>query len=368
MPKLLPKDLWEVSGRWDIMGDELVRLKDRKGEDYCMAPTHEEIVTNIVANDISSYRQLPLRIYQIGVKFRDELRPRFGVIRGREFLMKDMYSFDIDAESAHKTYKDVVDSYHRIMRRIQLPYTVAEADSGNIGGSKSHEFHALAEIGEDTLVHCELCDFSSNIEKLFDAERAKEPISEADLEPFHGAGHKCSADHGKLKITKGIEIGHCFYLGTKYSSPMGANITYKNEILPIEMGCFGIGVSRIMAALIETSHDSIGIVWPDSIAPFKGIIIPTPKMDVAEIQKVYEYIEDHIPYLSGDLLWDDRDGLNFGYMMKEASLIGFPYRIIVGKTWTHEGKLEIEKRSNGEKLYLSLEEMAHHFANIHVPT
>lgn len=359
MPKLLPKDVWQRSGRWDIMGDELIRLKDRKGEDYCLSPTHEEIVTQIVANDVSSYRQLPLRIYQIGVKFRDEMRPRFGVIRGREFLMKDMYSFDVDAESAHKTYQEVVDSYHRIMNRVNLPYAVADADSGNIGGSKSHEFHALAEIGEDTLVYCNKCDYSTNVEKIFDEERLKEPITEDDLNPCDSVIHKCE-HNGKLKIKKGIEIGHCFYLGTKYSEPMGASITLNNQTVPIEMGCFGIGVSRIMAALIETSHDKNGIIWPDSIAPYKAIIIPAPKMDVSVIQSIYD-ITQKIPYLNDDVVWDDRDNLGFGYKLKEASLIGFPYRIIVGKTMLTEGKVEVEKRLNGEKVFLTLEELPQYF-------
>lgn len=361
MPKLLPKDLWIKTGRWNIMGDELIRLKDRKNEEFCLAPTHEEIITNIVANDVSSYRSLPLRLYQIGVKFRDEIRPRFGIIRGREFLMKDMYSFDKDQESANETYEEVMDSYHRIMNRIGIPYAVAEADSGNIGGNKSHEFHALAEIGEDTLVYCDKCNFSANIERVLDAETIKQGDIESHLSSCVSQANGINCN-GNLKVKKGIEIGHCFYLGTKYSSALNATITNNEITYPIEMGCYGIGVSRIMAAAIETSYDSNGIIWPESIAPYHSIIISNENLNDKAIEFIHD-IQMKIPTLKNEIVFDDRKDVNFGYKLKESSLVGFPYKIIFGKSMNSEGKLEIERRSDGKKYFFTPEEAINFFTH-----
>lgn len=476
MPAVQPAELWKESGRWEYYGPELLRFKDRRGGDFCMGPTHEEVITSLVAGEVRSYRDLPLNLYQIQSKFRDEIRPRAGLMRGREFVMKDAYSFDIDEAGAHKTYQAMFDAYCRIFTRCGLDYRAVEADTGNIGGSLSHEFQVLADSGEDAIASCPDCGYTANIEKA--AVQAPEPAEAATAalgevvtpgmrsveqvagflgcgtdrilktlifvvddnpvavvvrgdhavneikvkaalggkdvlvandetvrratgmpvgfvgpigltipvlvdpaarsvadavvgagrEDLHitgffvdrdlpnaqvvdvrmaGAGDPCGRCGGAFGLFKGIETGHVFYLGTKYSVPMKA--TYLSEAgteHPIAMGCYGIGVSRILAAAIEQNHDSNGIVWPVAIAPYRVIVLPMQGNDeavVAAAASIYSALQA----AGVDAILDDRD-LRPGVKFKDADLIGIPYRITVGARSLAEGKVELKERRGGE--------------------
>ena len=261
MPLVQPKDLWDQSGRSKEYGPELLGFKDRNQRDFYLGPTHEEIITDIAKKEITSPKDLPKTFYQIKDKFRDEIRPRFGVMRAREFLMKDAYSFDIDEDSMHETYLNMKKIYKKIFDKIGLDYKVVSADSGSIGGDKSEEFHVLADSGEDTLAFSDKSDFAINIELL--DEKNPKKIS----------GMPSPDGNGKLSLKKGIEVGHIFELGTKYSKAMGLTVQKDNVLKEIFMGCYGIGVSRIVAAAIEQNFDDDGILFPESISPFKCYII-----------------------------------------------------------------------------------------------
>ncbi|MEK6683504.1 MAG: proline--tRNA ligase, partial [Nitrospirota bacterium] len=249
MPMVQPSELWNETGRWGEYGKELLRFKDRGEREFCLGPTHEEVVTDLVRAEVKSYRQLPQILYQIQTKFRDEIRPRFGLMRGREFLMKDAYSFDRDEEGAKTSYDTMCRAYHRIFERCGLTFKPVEAESGVIGGIFSQEFMVLAETGEDSLVACHACDYAANVEKA--------------------NGDSCPRGHGPLSTHRGIEVGHIFMLGTKYSRAMKAVFLDNNgkEAHPV-MGCYGIGISRTAAAAIEQNHDAKGILWPLPLAPY----------------------------------------------------------------------------------------------------
>ena len=258
MPSVQPAELWKESGRWDEYGPELLRFKDRHEREFCLGPTFEEVITDVIRKDVSSYKQLPMNLFQISSKFRDEIRPRFGVMRAREFIMKDAYSFHETQDCLDNTYKIYKGAYQKIFKRLMLDYTIVDADSGNIGGNESNEFHVIAETGEDDL----LLDNELNGMNL---EIAKIKYSEDSLESIikkTGLTHK-----------KGIEVGHIFKLGQKYSEKMKAKITTKDsKSINMFMGCYGIGITRIVAAAIEQSHDSNGIIWPKSISPLKLLL------------------------------------------------------------------------------------------------
>ena len=494
MSAIQPAELWEESGRWSAYGPELWRIKDRNGRDFCLGPTHEEIFTDIVRDGVSSYRQLPLNLYQIQHKYRDEARPRFGLMRSREFIMKDAYSFDKDQEGLDKSYDDMYDAYTRIFTRCGLTFRPVEADSGAIGGNASHEFTALSEVGESDIAYCESCSMAANVEKAAcrDAEPSPESEVMLELQEVHTPGTKtieevagflnidktktikallfekydedgkadgyvaafvrgdrdlnmiklvnalnipehaiafadeskleaaigavggftgpiglhdctvvvdselvglknlcagaCKLDHhilnvnygrdyegdivtdlkvlkegdpcpvcgAPIKHTRGIEVGQVFKLGTKYSKAM--NAIYKDENQqdhPLVMGCYGIGVSRTLAAVIEQHHDEDGIIWPVSVAPYH-VIVTLVKPKDEEQAKVAEEIYQSLLVAGVEAVIDDRDERP-GVKFKDADLLGFPIRITVGKR-AGEGIVEYKLRRDSEKSELSVAE------------
>tara|TARA_B100000609_G_scaffold117317_1_gene93391 strand:- start:1929 stop:3230 length:1302 start_codon:yes stop_codon:yes gene_type:complete len=338
MPAIQPSELWKETGRWEKYGPELLRLTDRHEREFCFGPTHEEIITDIVRNEIKSYKQLPIIYYQIQTKFRDEIRPRFGVMRAREFLMKDAYSFHESEACLNKTYEIMFDTYKRIFEEIGFEYKVVVADNGQIGGSESHEFHVIADNGEDELIFSDKSDYAIN------AELFPEPPKEGDVSPDGS---------GKVKIKRGIEVGHIFKLGKNYSHAMNANISNKeNKNITITMGCYGIGVSRIAAAAIEQSHDDKGIIWPKSITPFHIVII---SIGYSKNEKIKGYSDDVYQKLMAcgvDVLLDDRD-ISPGIMFSDSDLIGVPYKIIVGKQYLENKNLEIKERVSDKTFTIS---------------
>ncbi len=485
MPMVQPADLWEESGRWQKYGAELLRFTDRHNRDSCLGPTHEEVITDLIRKNVHSYRSLPINLYQIQTKFRDEIRPRFGLMRGREFIMKDGYSFDATDRGAEETYEKMSYAYHRIFKRCGLSFRSVDADSGSIGGSFSHEFHVLADTGEDTLVICKTCSYAANMEKaeametpaadpgeLLPMEKIETPgkrkvkivceflnISPKELiktlvyvadgkpvavllrgdhelqevklqnllgvdevrladdkETFDftgtptgylgpvglnikvvadreitrmanftvGANEKnyhlknvnivrdfevsdiadlrlvtsedlCPRCSGPLELTKGIEVGHIFKLGTTYSTALKATfLDDQGEENPFIMGCYGIGVSRTVASAIEQNHDKDGIIFPLPIAPFQVILLNLSNKD-DEITQAAEKLYDEMKNKGIEVLLDDRDERP-GFKFKDADLIGIPYRVTVGKTLTKEGKIEIRQRANGETTHLPLDE------------
>lgn len=328
MPMVQPSELWIESGRWGEYGKELLRFKDRGEREFCLGPTHEELITDLVRAEVKSYRHLPQILYQIQTKFRDEIRPRFGLMRGREFLMKDAYSFDRDEESARVSYDKMGRAYHRIFERCGLEFKPVEAESGVIGGSFSQEFMVLAETGEDSLVACHSCDYAANVEKV------KE-------------GSSCPRGHGLLTTHRGIEVGHIFMLGTKYSEAMKAVIQDQNgkEVCPV-MGCYGIGVSRTAAAAIEQNHDKKGIIWPLPLAPYQVHVIPVNDQS-ERVMITSELIYGTLSNLGVEVLIDDRSERP-GVKFNDADLIGIPYQIIIGDKNLAEGLVELKERRNGK--------------------
>lgn len=350
MPAMQPVELWDESGRNEVYGPELIRLRDRHDRAFALGPTHEEVVTALIRDEIRTYRKLPIVLYQIQTKFRDERRPRFGLLRGREFLMKDAYSFDTDWEGLDRTYWRMYDAYKRIFDRIGLDYRAVEAEAGAIGGEGStHEFMALADIGEDTVVVCTSCDYAANLEK------AEKDFALGRAGEYHHVeeGEACIRCHeGSLRFFKGIEVGHVFKLGTPYSEKLGAAFldTSGKEKLMI-MGCYGIGISRILSAIVEQNHDALGMKWPAAIAPFHVHLIAISVKDQRQVQTAEE-IYQRLRELGIEVLIDDRDE-RVGVKFKDADLIGIPIRIVIGKQveqgiveWT-ERKSDKIIRTNG---------------------
>ena len=486
MPGVQPAELWQESGRWDAYGAELLRFQDRKGGQFALGPTHEEIVTDLIRHDVSSYKQLPLNVYQIQTKFRDEPRPRFGLMRGREFIMKDAYSFDVDPDAARASYQVMFDAYTRIFNRLGFDFRAVEADTGNIGGDLSHEFQVLAATGEDKIVSCPSCGYAANVEK---AEITRQPyarhqgelaqvqlvetpgaktieqvsqvmgvapsqivktlvyvmgerpvvvlmrgdhaVNEVKLKAFltrelgfeggelelaqdaqvekllrttvgfvgpvdlpqdlpvvadsaveamsdfvvgankknkhlqgvnlerdvrvtrfvdlleADAGDTCGRCGGAFEAHRGIEVGHVFYLGTKYSAAMNARLQGEDgQLRPIEMGCYGIGVTRILAAAIEQRHDEDGMILPLPIAPYHVIVTPLQVKDeavVAQAEQLYQALKA----LGVEVVLDDRD-LRPGHKLKDADLIGIPLRLAVGSRTLAEGKVELKRRESSQ--------------------
>jgi prolyl-tRNA synthetase len=490
MPIIQPAEIWLESGRWHVYGDELFRLKDRHGRDFCLSPTHEELVTDLVRSNVSSYRQLPLYLYQIQNKYRDERRPRFGLMRGREFIMKDLYSFDRDEEGLNLSYKKMYDAYGAIFKRCGLDFRPVEADSGAIGGSVTHEFMVIAESGEAQIVYCPDCDYAANVEiadclpsnpdnKREDTIKAKEKvatpnqttidevtnylnvsadkliktlfyqadeeiivalvrgdrmINEIKLQKMHpsltlemasaekikeitgsvpgfvgpvglkktkiyadeeiksmvnavcGAneegfhlinvqpnrdfevfaygdirmieeGEACPRCQAKLKMARGIEVGQVFKLGTKYSEALGAKFSDEQgkEQLMV-MGCYGIGISRTMAAAVEQNYDADGIIWPISIAPYHVVIVPVSAKDDFLWEKSLEIYKE-LQEKGIEVVLDDRDE-RAGVKFKDADLIGYPIRLTVGKKLKEEGKIELKLRWDKEAKFIDLQDIA----------
>lgn len=489
LPIVQPAEIWRDSGRWDVYGDEMFRLKDRHDREFCLGPTHEELITTIVKSEVRSYRDLPLRLYQLQNKYRDEIRPRFGLMRGREFIMKDLYSFDIDETGLEESYQAMYRAYTRVFNRLGLEFRPVEADSGAIGGNASQEFMVLAEAGEAMILYCDTCAYAANVEKAVSEIPATDGISQQDSVPamelvatpgqktieeicgflqikpeqtvktmFYGtgqgyvavllrgcdqvneiklgnlaggnplylvpprevetelgltpgylgpigldgskirivadrlvatlhqvvvganqagfhyqyveplrdfpaveytdlrtavSGETCSRCHqGQLQGARGIEVGQIFKLGTKYSNALGATfLDEKGQTQPIIMGCYGIGVSRTMAAAIEQNYDSNGIQWPMAIAPYQIHLIPVSSDQLPVAEEIYgKLIEAGLEVLLDDR--NERPGVKF----KDADLIGIPLRIVIGPKGLAQGELEVRFRQTGIEERWSLEE------------
>lgn len=492
MPILQPAEIWKESGRWNAYGAEMMRINDRHDNEFCLGPTHEEMITTLVKNEINSYRQLPVNLYQIQSKFRDERRPRYGLMRSREFIMKDAYSFDVDEAGLDESYKSMYDAYTRIFTRCGLTFRPVEADSGAIGGSGTHEFMAIAEAGEADIVYCTKCDYAANIEigkpgiikqdeevlqelSVVDTPNAStieavaemlnlplhktikavvfsidgkvvlaivrgdhevnevavqhavlgsvEPematseelekvgltagfispvglqqtdefaivVDESVMETYNvcgGANKKdahyvninpkrdfnvediivapirlitkddvCPKCGGALEHAKGIEVGQVFKLGTKYSEALQATFLDQNgRPNPMIMGCYGIGVSRTLAAAIEQYHDENGIIWPRSIAPFEAVIVPINAKDEA-LMSTSQTIYTALQNAGVDVLLDDRKDRG-GVKFKDADLIGYPLRITVSKNTLENNEVEIQIRKSGEALPCAIDSVA----------
>jgi prolyl-tRNA synthetase len=334
MPMVQPRELWEETNRWKKMGPELLRIQDRHERDFCLGPTHEEVITDLIRNNIKSYKELPLNLYQIQTKFRDEVRPRYGVMRGREFLMKDSYSFNLNEESLAESYLLMKNTYEKIIDRLGLKFKIVKADSGAIGGDVSEEFHILAENGEDTIAVSDSSDFAINTELLLKEGE--------DLNSLQG---KPSPDgEGVIEIKKGIEIGHIFQLGRVYADAMNANVLdQEGKARSLFMGCYGIGVSRLVAAAIEQNNDDKGIIWPDSIAPYEVNIVAIGFDKNEEIAKAAIDLYNQLLSMGYEAMLDDRkDG--YGTKMKDAELIGVPINVIIGKQYLQNNEIELKHR------------------------
>jgi len=488
MPAVQPAELWQESGRWDYYGSELLRFKDRHNHDACIGPTHEEVITDLVRKEVHSYKQMPVNFYQIQTKFRDEIRPRFGIMRGREFIMKDAYSFDIDEKRANRSYEIMYETYARIFKRCGLKFRAVEADTGAIGGSHSHEFMVLADTGEDQTINCLKCDYAANLERaevksadkpskidvsdmkpleevdtpdiktveevtsfltissdqliktliyVADEEvvaalvRGDNEINEAKLKNFLGAqkvemadpalvaettgapigfagpvdlkvklvadnsvegmknfvtgGNRmdlhfknvnldrdftvdgfgdlrmitpddpCPRCGGKIQFGRGIEVGHIFMLGTKYSQALKAVfLDEKGEERLIIMGCYGIGVGRTMAAAIEQNHDENGIVFPIPISPFEVTILPLQMHETAVVETAKKIYRELIDY-NIDVLLDDRDE-RAGVKFNDADLLGIPIRVTVGLRGVKDGQVEVRLRTESESIVVSVKD------------
>ncbi|MBE3115250.1 MAG: proline--tRNA ligase [Actinobacteria bacterium] len=359
LPIMQPSVLWEKSGRWKEYGPEMFRLKDRNKRDFCLGPTHEELITYLAYLDLKSYKNLPVNLYQIQVKFRDEMRPRYGLLRAREFIMKDAYSFCRNDDDLVVIYKNMYDAYCRILERIGLQYKVVEAETGLIGGSYSHEFIVLAENGEEKLVFCPACGYSANYEmsksiSKTGKENKDNKINKCGDFTYTEQGDRCINCGKELKIEKGIEVGHIFKLGDKYSEKMDARfIDVDGKLKPLVMGCYGIGVTRILAAAIEQLHDDKGIIWPASIAPFTVNIIVTTEKN-SELSKAGDMIYKTLKKLNVEVLYDDRD-VSAGIKFKDSDLIGIPVRFILGRKFLGSRLIDVEYRKDCKKVELPVD-------------
>ncbi len=347
MPMVQPKELWEETKRWDKMGSELLRIKDRHDREFCLGPTHEEVITDLIRNNVKSYKELPLNIYQIQTKFRDEIRPRYGIMRGREFLMKDAYSFNLDEESLQDTYLTMRNTYKKILERIGLEYKIVQAESGAIGGEVSEEFHVLAENGEDTIAISDASEFAINTELLL---KEGEDINSLEGQPSPDG-------NGKIVIKKGIEVGHIFQLGKVYTEAMQVNVqSQEGRAVDLFMGCYGIGVSRLVAAAIEQHHDDQGIIWPESIAPFEVNIVAIGYAKEIKIADAANELCATLKSIGYKVIVDDRkDG--YGIKMKDAELIGIPINIIIGNKYLENGEVELKHR-NGKSSVSQIAEIS----------
>ncbi|MBI5872684.1 MAG: proline--tRNA ligase [Candidatus Omnitrophica bacterium] len=327
LPGLQPLELWQRTGRDELMGETMFRFNDRRGRKLCLGPTHEEAVTDLAAGFVKSYRDVPFTLYQIQTKYRDELRPRFGIVRSCEFIMKDAYSFDRDQKGLDIIYDKMRAAYENILKRCGLNFVSVKADSGFIGGDVSHEFLVPAESGEDTLYKCQVCnEFKS--------------VKEVEIE---NCPH-CKADMEKINA---LEVGHIFKLGEKYSKALGVKFLDEEGKQQIaQMGCYGIGVSRLIAAVIEQNYDADGIIWPKEVAPFDCLILPVNISDKDVWQKAAS-LHDELEKENLKVLIDDRDE-RAGVKFKDADLLGIPARITIGNKWVKGKLLEVKHRRSKE--------------------
>ena len=363
MPTIQSAELWRESGRYDAYGKEMLRIADRHEREMLFGPTNEEMITEIFRASVKSYKDLPLNLYHIQWKFRDEIRPRFGTMRSREFLMKDAYSFDLDKEGARHSYNKMFVAYLRTFARLGLRAIPMQADTGPIGGDLSHEFIILADTGEsEVFCHKDFLDFPiPGAETDFDDVAGLQGIVDswtslyAATSEKHDAARYAAISEGDKLSARGIEVGHIFYFGTKYSAPMGATVTSpEGREVPVHMGSYGIGPSRLVAALIEASHDDKGIIWPEPAAPFDVALLNLKVGDAATDEaslKIYQALG-----LRGrEVLYDDTDDRP-GAKFATADLIGLPWQVVVGPKGLADGKVEVKRRGSDERELLSIEE------------
>lgn len=349
MPTLQPTDLWKESGRYDALGKEMLRFPDRADRELLYSPTNEEMIVDIFRGYMKSYKQLPVNLYQIQWKFRDEVRPRFGVMRGREFLMKDAYSFHVNVDDAKREYAKMYDAYYRIFTRMGLTTIAVAADTGAIGGDLSHEFHVVADTGESAIYYDATFDDVRSGKLHMTGEEKRALYAAAD--DLHKP-ETCPVPPERLRTARGIEVGQVFFLGNKYTKAMGVTVSGpEGEVTP-EMGCYGIGVSRLVGAIIEASHDEAGIIWPEAVAPFDAGIINMRSGDAAcdaMCEKIYDaLVSEGLTPLYDDT--DQRGGAKFASM----DLIGLPWQLTVGPRGAESGMVEMKYRRTGEKSELSI--------------
>ncbi|MFN3301411.1 MAG: proline--tRNA ligase [Patescibacteria group bacterium] len=335
LPVLQPKEIWQKTDRWEKMEPPLFKLKDRHHKDFALGSTHEEVITLLAKKYIQSYKDLPLALYQIQVKFRNEMRPTGGLLRTREFIMKDLYSFHKDKEDLDKYYQNVLDAYLKIYQQCDLTTVVLEASSGTIGGSESHEFLVLADSGEDKILICSKCNWQAKEEKAGKIERCL----------------KCG---NKLIIKRGIEVGHIFKLGTKYSQSFDLYYLDKDgKKKLVEMGCYGIGLGRLMATIVEVHHDEKGIIWPESVAPFKYHLLVFDQEE-KKVRNFADRVYYNLLKRDQEVLYDDRN-VSPGVKLKDADLIGIPYRLVISKKTAD--KIEIKKRNEKKFNLINLKKL-----------
>ena len=343
MPTIQPAELWQASGRYDNYGKEMLRIVDRHDNNLLFGPTNEEVITDVFKNNIHSYKDLPKNLYQVQWKFRDEIRPRFGVMRAREFLMKDAYSFDVDRAGAVNSYSNMYATYIKTFRDLGVYAIPVKAESGPIGGELNHEFHIVADTGESGLYYDKKFDVLANdISIDINAMQSLYAATDEKHDP-----NNCPIGESEMEYRRGIEVGHIFYFGTKYSEKIGAMVTDRNgTLVPAEMGSYGIGISRLVAAIIESNHDEHGIIWPESVAPFKVSII---NLAVSN-QKCSEFAEsiyDSFAKVGVDVLYDDTEDRP-GQKFATHDLIGSPWQIIIGPKNATQGVVELKHRKTGE--------------------
>ncbi|MCW5761033.1 MAG: proline--tRNA ligase [Phenylobacterium sp.] len=362
MPTLQLADLWRESGRYDDYGEEMLRIKDRHERDLLYGPTAEEVVTDIFRSYVKSYKDLPMNLYNIQWKFRDERRPRFGVMRGREFLMKDAYSFDIDEAAARRSYNRMFLAYLNVYARLGLKAIPVKADPGPIGGDMSHEFMILAETGEsEVFAHRDLVEMGApgpDIDWFGDleAEVSRRTSLYAASDEMHDAARFEAMPEGKRMTARGIEVGHIFYFGEKYSAPMGAKVTGPDgKDVNVQMGSYGVGVSRLAGAIIEASHDDKGIIWPESVAPFDVVVINMKPGDAA-CDAACEKLVAACGKGGREVLYDDTDQ-RAGAKFATADLIGIPRQLIVGPRGAADGTVEVKLRASGQRDVKRLDEL-----------
>ena len=360
MPTIQLADLWKESGRYDDYGDEMLRIFDRNQRDLVFGPTAEEVVTDIFRSYVKTYKSLPLNLYNIQWKFRDERRPRFGVMRGREFLMKDAYSFDIDEAAARRSYNRMFLAYLNVYARLGLKAVPVKADPGPIGGDLSHEFMILADTGESQVfAHRDLVEMGApgpgiDWQGDLEPEVARRTSLYAASDEMHDPARFEAMPEDKRMTARGIEVGHIFYFGEKYSKPMKALVTGPDgKDVPVQMGSYGVGVSRLVAAIIEASHDEAGIIWPASVAPFGAAILNLRAGD-SGCDEVCEVAYKALTEAGLDPLYDDRDDRP-GAKFAAADLVGIPWQLVVGPKGVAEGVVELKHRASGERQSLALD-------------
>ena len=355
MPTIQSAELWKDSGRYDAYGPEMLRIKDRHGRDMLYGPTNEEVITSIFRDGVRSYRDLPRTLYHIQWKFRDEVRPRFGVMRGREFLMKDAYSFDMDAAGGQGSYRAMFAAYLRTFARLGLKAVPVRAPTGPIGGDLSHEFHVLADTGESEVFYdAALEDIDLSAAYATDRLTAIYAMEAEEHEKVVASASGCPVPADRLRSRRGIEVGHIFFFGDKYTKALGMSVQgAEGTMVHPQMGSYGIGVSRLMGAIIEASHDKDGIVWPDAVAPYKVALINL-RVDDAACKGAADALYEKLQAAGVEVLYDDRDERG-GAKFATADLIGLPWQVVIGPKGVAAGVVELKRRGAGSREEVTVE-------------